>query len=288
MKCLQVIALIILISYSSIEAAKSYNPTMINCYIRHLKNANELGDDIQELENGNSETNCDEIINNMKTQLIRETIKNIHKRLNISNKKQCVGDNLKENKILNKTFKVVVYEVLQESTGKNYENEVREANDKLENVIEDSATYCLFKEDFGELFDELFTDSSEEDDLEADYCARKHVLDNNLLDTSVYTLKVNPNNINTENVNCVEKLKEVIKKIEDDLAEGMKKDEPEMANKNLECRLNAFRGDNTYDKMIATFFFSEINMTEEQKEIEKKKFIIFMGKLAFKAAECEE
>lgn len=261
---------------------------MINCYIRHLKSENEINNEIQELENGNSETNCDELIRNMKTQLIKETIKNIHKRLDITNKKLCVSNNLMENKVVIKTFKVVVYEVLQESTGQNYNTEIKEANDKLENVIEDSATYCIFKEDFGELFDELFTDSSEEEDLEADYCARKHVLDNNLLDTSVYTLKVNPNNVNAENVNCEEKLKEVIKKLEDDLAEGMKKEEPEMDNKHLECRLNAFRGDNTYDKLIATFFFSEINMTEEQKETEKKKYIILMGKLAFKAAECEE
>ncbi|XP_070500367.1 uncharacterized protein [Chironomus tepperi] len=285
MKFHQIIALLILISYSSVKAAKSYSPGIINCYINHLKAKNLLGDEIQELPSVLKITDCSGLIDNVKSELVQETMVNIKKRLEINNKEQCVEDTLSKNNILDVTFVAVVYEVLQESSDKKYEKEVNDANEKLENVIEDSVTYCLFEDDFGDIFDGLFTDDKKkEEDTETDYCARKHVLDNQLLDTSVYTLKLNPNNISTDSIDCDEKIKLLIKDIEDDLVDGTKK-EPV---KEYECRLNAFRRDKVSDRMMATYFFGEINMTDEQKQAEKAKFIIMMGKIAFQAVECEE
>lgn len=288
MKFLQVIALIILISYTSVDAAKSYNPAIINCYIKLLKDANEISDEVQAIGNGDILPNCAEFVDNKKKELVTETVSNIQNKLDISENELCLREDLVKNNIIDVTLKAVVFDILEEISEKKYETEVKDANDKLENLIDDSLMYCLFKEDFSDAFDEFFTeDSEEEEDLEADYCGRKLVIDNQLLDTSVYTLPLNPKNINLDNVNCEEKLKEVINKLEVELSDGMKKEDPQLTEQNLECRLNGFRSGNTYSKMIAAFFFSEINMSAEQKEVEKRKFIIMLGKLAFKAVDCE-
>lgn len=288
MKFLQVIALIILISYSFVDAAKSYNPAIINCYIKLLKDANEINDEVQAIGDGDILPNCAEFIDNKKKELVAETVSNIQNKIDVSENELCLEKDLVKNKIIDVTLKAVVFDILVENSGKKYEAEAKDANDKLENVIDDSLMYCLFKEDFSDAFDELFTEESEEEeDLEADYCGRKLVIDNQLLDTSVYTLPLNPKNINLDNVNCEEKLKEVIKKLEVGLSDSMKKEDPQLTEQNLECRLNAFRSGNTYSNMIAAFFFSEINMSAEQKEVEKRKFTIMLGKLAFKAVDCD-
>lgn len=253
---------------------------MINCYIKHLKKVNELSADFKELTSILDITDCSSLLNEVKTELYTETLKSIGKEMDIKNKEQCVEENLKENKFFEATIKTTVYEVLHESFGRSYEKEIKEANDKLDSVIEDSTLYCIFKENFEESFDKLVAHDKQGEDLETDYCARKYIIDNHLL-KPVYTLPLNPNNINTANVNCADKIKKLLKEIEDDLTDP---DE----NNGVECKRKVFSDDKTHDKVVVTYFYNDLKMTPEQKAVEKKNYILLYGKIAVKTAECEE
>lgn len=290
MRPFQVITLIILIStLSAVDAAKSYNPASINCYIKHLKSANKLDEDIELLQVSSEIEDCEEYIKGMRRDLIKETIKSVKDEVDITNKHQCVGVNLRNSEFADLTFRIVIYEVLEESYGKNYESEKTKLSEKLASEINDAVVVCVLKDEFNSLFDELLADSeSEEDDDDADYCGRKLVIDNQLIDPAVYTLQLNPKNIDTTNINCDEKLEEVIKEVEKELEKDLREGNTSITDKEMECRLKTFRDENYYRKIIPVSYFSELNLTEAQKAEEKEKFVTYMGKLAAKSNQCEE
>lgn len=280
--------LILITFYSSVDGAKSYNPLNINCYIKHLKSVNKLNQKMQEISASNEIEDCDHFVASMRKEMVKETVKTLGTEFEITNKESCVAMNLNNSDFVDMTLKVVVYEVLGEASSKDYQVEKKEANEKVENDIMDAVILCLFQEEYGQLFDEMLTPTeNEEEDIEADYCARKAIVNDHLINPS-YNLTLNPKNIDTSSINCIEKLKELDFELEKELKNGLLEDEPDISSNSLNCRVRICNENNYTRKIIATSLLSEVNLTEAQKMVERNKFIIFMGRIGFKTGECSD
>lgn len=91
-----------------------------------------------------------------------------------------------------------------------------------------------------------------------DYCKRKFVVDNHLVDTNTYTVKLNPTNLDVSKVNC----EDVIKRYDNLLKSNEYADEYE------KCFHMRMLGPLNRNAVWKIFVMSELEITDEQKKIE--------------------
>lgn len=164
-----------------------------------------------------------------------------------------------------------------------------EIQENFEKVFSTATNYCIYGKEFVEVFDEIFkkgdSSSEEGEDPVGDYCTRKYVIDKNLIDTSVYKIILNPKNLDISTINCEESLKTSFKYVQDMILKTIK-EEDKLDEKKVKCAIDLFRQENFNNNFAMIGVMSELNLTDEQKKAEKKRFIDFMGLTMSKVSEC--
>lgn len=147
-----------------------------------------------------------------------------------------------------------------------------------------------FGDYFGLIYDLNETDNSTADDLEdlqLDYCQRKHLIDNHFVDSYMSQIAVNPKSIEVVGIPChklfFESYEEDMTTLKDQLmtAAGSTK-------KHGRCMAKAVRKGEFVENMLKVWMLGEINITDDQKESEKKKFVTFMTDLYKNTLKCAE
>jgi hypothetical protein len=144
-----------------------------------------------------------------------------------------------------------------------------------------SSMDCKLEHQFSEMFEELVEGDSESDEStpEEDYCARKYVVENELLDSS-YKLKLNPGGIDTASLNCEELYPTIRTEAEEALVESFldseSSGESPFNETTTECAVNVIKGENFIDRLLPFSFLHELELSDAAKENEKSKFIQVM------------
>lgn len=137
---------------------------------------------------------------------------------------------------------------------------------------------------YGGLFDVMLSRPyDKEKDTEGDYCVRKYVVDLNLLDTKTYNIEMNPRNIEPTTVDCKKIIAHQTQKIKDEMKNRFGS---HMTCNQVKCALEKFEDENYINKIVLTVVLSQIKLTDEQKQAERKKFIKMMDKVTHAIAKC--
>lgn len=141
-----------------------------------------------------------------------------------------------------------------------------------EDVMATNETTC---KEFGEMFDdfECKNSSSSETDLLDQYCVRKFVIDNDLIDLSIYNVTINPTNLNVTGVECGSMIETGF---ELGLTRALDSKHHELTPEQKECIGDKLRNKKFYNQMLRTMVIKELQLTDEQAAIERPKFIQFM------------
>lgn len=115
--------------------------------------------------------------------------------------------------------------------------------------------------------------------LSEKYCMRKHVVDNNLLSIANLTLDINPENIDTSNVECNILFPEVAKKFG---AAWLEREGIE----DTTCFLDVFHEENFIDRVLQFEFTRELNLNDENKIEFRNELVKFNMNWALKATKC--
>lgn len=126
--------------------------------------------------------------------------------------------------------------------------------------------------DFGEMFDD---DKNSSDNLELyeQYCIRKFVIDNDLIDLSIYNVTLNPTNLNVTGIECESMIENGF---ELGLTTALHGKHYQLTPEQKECIGDKLRHKKFYKQMLRTMVIKELQLTEEQAAIERPKFIRFM------------
>lgn len=144
-----------------------------------------------------------------------------------------------------------------------------------------SSTDCKLEHQLNEMFEELVEGSSESDEStpEVEYCTRKYVIDNELLDP-VYKLQLNPDGIDTASVNCDELFPTIREQAEEALVESFldsgNSGESVFNETTTACAVNVIKGENFIDRLLPFSFLHEVELSDTAKENERNKFIQVM------------
>lgn len=211
---------------------------------------------------------------------------------------KCVMDSLKSSDFANYLLLIYVYET-------NAGGEIDDATANLLKLVQakvtraafDSFIKCQATKKFGEVFDAIADgedSSQEETEASEDYCIRKHIVENNLIDSQHFQLEVNPKNLDTTTIDCNVVYRKALKDAEDELVKALLEEDSSEENEiqstidptNVSCLLAVIRDGNFIDQMIHFDYVKEFNLNREARSKLRKSFIIVMTKLAENASKC--
>jgi len=270
--------------------------TAVSCLIKHLKTLNKLDQSYPDNDVSLDSVDCETIV---KDQLEYEEQEFLEKyEVLIAGIEDCVGKEVKKHAAFDETLLIIVYERSSHLSESDKEKKISESSERRSNIHKRDIRWCRENQIYGRLFDELWeaanetSDESEKNGLE-DYCSRKHVVDGGFLDTNIFNVTLNPNNLNTEGIDCNELLKNETTttklEFEKELREGFtslfNKSE---SDKITECALKKFDELNFSGILRAIAVLGELSPSVEQIQSERRKFIESQRQLADAGFLCSD
>ncbi|CRL03732.1 CLUMA_CG016240, isoform A [Clunio marinus] len=175
---------------------------------------------------------------------IRSKISEAEVPLKFSN---CIYDKLSGSEtFVNSIIKAAALEY----SGKSQEaGQLNNTVDTVLDYIKTLVLSCKTEADFGDQFDSFFVKSEEKikknvTDYEEEYCLKKYLIKNNLIDTILYVVQANPQNINVTGLNCEEMIKEANDDIYDQLAIAYLENSNFGNPEKVDCAIEKFLVDN--------------------------------------------
>lgn len=238
---------------------------------------------------------CLAIVEVTKKQILQGIRVELQNDKKMSEEADCVTEDLQESDLGTTLLLLYAYETAEEIEDLERSEKLRQTEIKVTKSIFDAFVSCQAEKKFGEVFDKLMepeSSSEEEIDPKEDYCIRKHVIDNKLIDEQL-SLPVNPNNVDTTKIDCSSLYQKALKDAEDDLVKAlMDEDSSEseqtvtQQNGDIPCLLNIVRNGKFIDRMLQFDYVKELNLNSSKKNEMRKKFIIVMTKLAQSSSKC--
>jgi hypothetical protein len=216
--------------------------------------------------------------------------------LQYDNNRECLTELLSVETYKNLLLKIRAVQLISESVvskiGNMWSGKKSPKQQAIERVEKEAYDFftesemnCNLKTGFEELFDSFFEFENEEnnfvsnEDVE-EFCIKKELADQQIIDPVQYNIKMYPKNIKVDNLDCskiLEPLKRnMIASLKDFQSENFKKSKSS-------CALSTLQDGNDYfNLMLKMELFSKISLNVEQKQEEKKKFVDKMIKVSLK------
>lgn len=263
-----------------------------NCFIDYLKGISFLDAKYpKHNETANVTVDCNELISSAREKAYTEVAVTIRKDKVLTKHSKCMMKELRINNWFELILKLVVFE------GANYTSEVEknlkiaEADNATDQILDGAGVHCINAKEFGPLFDRFFTavssSSEEDDDVIIEYCAKKYLIDRNLIDTDFYKIDLNAtNNI----VRCDAIMDKTKKEFYDEIKEGLSKgDDDETLNiHQIDCAMKKYHEAKLFDKSLGVTALSDRTMSDEQKNKERRQFIDRMASITSTFVSCGE
>lgn len=174
-----------------------------------------------------------------------------------------------------------------------YSGQTGQLNNTVNTVLEyinSSVVSCKSFADLGDQFDFFFEKDKElkknTTNYEEEYCIKKYLIKNNLIDTVLYEINPNPHNITITGLNC----EALIRKSNDDIYEQLGFVYLENMNlgniEKVECALEKFREADYFDLMMKITALTTIDIPAEQKSNEREQFIAKLSIISENVSTC--
>lgn len=201
---------------------------------------------------------------------------------------KCISEKLKTNEvgnlIMEKAVLLMTKSLVPAQKLKEFQAKVSNATERLTKV---AVGTCKGKIQMSRLFDQIykFADLAEieagsENKIETieDYCSRKYVVDNKLVDLNIYNVVLNPANLDIGNAKCEAYIENLFKSLTSRHITIL--GDPEKAQTPTQkCLFARFNEINFNDRMMGVFMLQELKINQAQKKFEREKFANEVNKL---------
>lgn len=275
----------------SISAAPTDNEAAgINCLIKHLKGMKKLPASFPEHSGGTflSSSDCDSVITEIKKDCYKEIALMFRIDTDFNVHTKCIMADLRTHNMLEETLLMRVYEMSESLTASEKKKKISEVGDNVENIMKEALISCIYKQAMKELSEDTINNKNIDlgDTKMMDYCGKKRIIDNGLIDTTVYKINLNPDNLDVEGVDCDAVLKSKIRifvKHLYELLQGGKKFDKDV----FDCFVKKFKESKYFNRLMVLGIMAELDLSEEEKAAEVQKFIDFMKELTYTVANCK-
>lgn len=257
-----------------------------NCYTDYLKNHGFLESHLKTEPFKGEKYLCEMILATTVDRVYEELYNEFSQNENFKHAAGCIVESLRDSKWSDLDIKEQIYEATDLLTPPEKELKIREIKHLQEKISSNSILTCLSNMEFGELFDLIISNSTQdEEDLVGDYCARKYGVDHNLIDIDEYAINLNPTNMITEYIQCDVVNNKHFDDAEIELRNHLLKDVGATKEK-VDCYIGKYHDNHYFNRTLAIALLGELNLTDEQKQREKKKFVDTMVNITRIISEC--
>lgn len=145
-------------------------------------------------------------------------------------------------------------------------------------IVDKSLLKCKGHREFGDLFTNIQEGVVQWDRSgEEEYCTRRYLVDQNLLNPLFYDFRENPKNVRVENLHCDPIVASVIDRIYGEIRES---------KKFSDCYLNVYRRNNYAGLLLKAEVLSKLSLSKSDKSREKQDFINSIVKITYDTQEC--
>ena len=290
-----IIFLSVAIHYKPSDAYDRYQQrdSSVGCFVAYLKQQNVNDDFLNSIRILNPITQaCLNGVEFEKDQLYAQT-KSI---LQYQDNHICLLETMDNENYKNLLIKMAIVKQRSEGvinkldrmwTGKKTpkQNAIKRIEKELQDSIDLAKINCNLKIGFEEVFDSFFEVEYEEEnflpyeDVE-DFCIKKELMDQQLIDPVKYRIKLYPRNIRVESLDCIKILDPLKKNLIASLYELQS--ETFFRQKN-HCAFKVLKDENEYFyTMLKMEILSKINLSLEEKQKEKIDFVDKMTEISNK------
>lgn len=230
---------------------------------------------------------CEIILSSTVNGVYSELLEEFSKNAELKNAASCIVENLRVSKWSDLDLKEQIYEVSELLTKPERDQKIRDIRSQKENISDSAIVSCLAEREFGELFDSIFGNVTQDDeeDFVGDYCARKYGIENGLIDRNEYNVQLNTKNISTVNIDCDKVNESHFLGAESELRKHLLLDVGESQDK-VDCYIKKYHDNHYFDNTLTIALLSELNVTEAQRHQEKNKFVKKMINITKVISEC--
>lgn len=249
---------------------------MVNCLIKHLKNVKQIEDNFPEHNVETQQENCENRVKDLKKNVFPGLLTEFKKNSDlIDGSPKCLMNELESKMWFEDVMKNSVYSASSTMTATEISEKLKELDNLLAETFGEAIRWCNAEKSFSNSFDEMMDEgnksSEEENENDAidDYCGRKYAVDNNLIDSNVYNIVLNPENIEVSNVNCTHVNAKNFKELEDALKKLIEEDDA----LDVECAIRKQREGKLMELVFKVLVLSKLDLTNKQKREEKTEFV---------------
>lgn len=267
---------VIVLSISFVHCRSVDDSPQINCYIRHLKNAKKLESHFLERPEAYQVSNCSELIDSYNKKLYQQLASTVLSSI-FHDAVDCIISEMKNSNASDDYMKRLVYSKSKLNSVEKQKIDL-ELKQNIKTTLKNATKSCkafdgVHRKQFDQYF-KLFLDAVK--DPLKEYCVRKYVIENKLINTALYNVSLNPTANSTEET-CARFLEKFVESFTRDLIEVLKDDGRGFNDGELECFLKKLQKSKFIDKMLVIGVLSEIKISEVQKNAERKSYVEFMA-----------
>lgn len=267
--------------------------TSVECFVTYLKQQNFNDEFFNTVRSLYSITEaCLRGVDYEKEELFDQAKSN----LRYDNNLNCMADKLKDETYKNLLLKMKSVRSIGEGVVKRIEHMWSSKKSPKQRAIErvEKEVYeffaaaemnCNLKIGFEELFDSFFEVGYDENNFlpyedVQDFCIKKELVDQQVIDPVKYNIKMYPKNIRVENIDCVK----ILEPLKSNMIASLHDFQSESFNKNKnKCAFSVLKNDDEYfNLMLKIELLSKTFLNPEYKLEEKKSFVQKMIEISLK------
>ena len=277
---------------SSEEGDDKHGKDKLKCIENYLKSKQLLDADFQTKlpESDGSAIECDAFVLNFNKEFYDELKTTFETDPELADVTQCIIDNLKKSQLVELSMKLAMYQVVAKLSPKKRKKAIKAIEYTIEKRLENAAMVCHSAKTFGAMFDQMYNAEDEGNDTEDkkldDYCTRKHLIDNNFIDSTIYTVDLNPSHVDITGVDCVERVQNSKADVFNAFKEAFEDETAKSLKRQQKCLTKASNSFHYFEDMAKVVLLGEVKISPERYVIEKQLFIDSLKNIHEIAAEC--
>jgi len=239
----------------------------------------------------NATDGCDVHLKNFRDKYYEEAARAIKADEDLSENVDCLIEQMRKFHVAEVSMKLLVYKHSKKLSKRKQKKALRAIDFAIEKKMETAVKLCTTQEEFGKLFDELYssanqTDDGEEDSPQEDYCMRKYMVDKNFINSTVYKVNLNPLNIDVSGIDCDEIIENSIQESVDELKHEFDDVVKRPSKRTTKCITKTIRSFNFFEANVKVVVLGEVGITDENKIKEKAIYIESMKALYENILKC--
>jgi len=268
----------------------------LSCMIKHLKTLNKLEQSYPDNDSSAGSTDC-EIFVIERTDLFETEVISENK-IKTAENVDCLRKEIEKRGLNDEASLVSVYNNSAHLSDIDRNKKISESDKRGSRTLTRAFSLCKENMIFGEAFDDIRkvameSDASNSEDELDNYCIRKYVVDKGLIDTNLFKVTLNPNNVNIKGLDCEEHVKNTTKIYKSAFKDGLRggsniknlslmgrKDKKELNHKITKCAMRKYDEMNVSGRVLSILVLGELNLTYQQIATERENFIEAQRQLA--------